>query len=308
MDALLAPLLPLLSSARLALEPLGLEIDKLEALIFTHTDPAGTTRLLTEGWWLADLRSAVYIAIAYLLLVLAGSLLWRLPFVPRVDPYPLKFAYNLSQMMLCAYMTIEAGRIAYVNGYTLFPCNKFDAEEPPVLNVLYLFYLSKLWDFWDTFFMVIGKKWAQISFLHVYHHSSIWLFYWLNSRVNYDGDIYLTICLNGFIHTVMYTYYFVCMHTKVPSKWLNQETKAKFPRGASVPIWWKSALTMNQMLQFCVMITQAGFLLYNECAMPNKVITQVYMGYIFTMLFLFGQFFVSSYMSPQKKGKKGKKD
>jgi hypothetical protein len=66
------------------------------------------------------------------------------------------------------------------------------------------------------------------------------------------------------------------MHTKVPSKWLNQETKAKFPRGASVPIWWKSALTMNQMLQFCVMITQAGFLLYNECAMPNKVITQVY--------------------------------
>ncbi|GMI23679.1 hypothetical protein TeGR_g14042 [Tetraparma gracilis] len=231
MDALLAPLLPLLSSARLALEPLGLEIDKLEALIFTHTDPAGTTRLLTEGWWLADLRSAVYIAIAYLLFVLAGSLLWRLPFVPRVDPYPLKFAY--------------------------------------------LFYLSKLWDFWDTFFMVIGKKWAQISFLHVYHHSSIWLFYWLNSRVNYDGDIYLTICLNGFIHTVMYTYYFVCMHTKVPSKWLNQETKAKFPRGASVPIWWKSALTMNQMLQFCVMITQAGFLLYNECAMPNKVITQV---------------------------------
>jgi hypothetical protein len=94
MDALLAPLLPLLSSARLALEPLGLEIDKLEALIFTHTDPAGTTRLLTEGWWLADLRSAVYIAIAYLLFVLAGSLLWRLPFVPRVDPYPLKFAYD----------------------------------------------------------------------------------------------------------------------------------------------------------------------------------------------------------------------
>jgi len=27
------------------------------------------------------------------------------------------------------------------------------------------------------------------------------------------GDIYLTIVLNGFIHSVMYTYYFVSMHT-----------------------------------------------------------------------------------------------
>lgn len=27
------------------------------------------------------------------------------------------------------------------------------------------------------------------------------------------GDIYLTIVLNGAIHSVMYTYYFVSMHT-----------------------------------------------------------------------------------------------
>ena len=38
------------------------------------------------------------------------------------------------------------------------------------------------------------------------------------SRVNFDGDIYLTIFLNGLIHTVMYTYYFVSMHTKIPAK------------------------------------------------------------------------------------------
>ena len=31
----------------------------------------------------------------------------------------------------------------------------------------------------------------------------------------YDGDIYLTIILNGLVHTIMYTYYFVSMHTKV---------------------------------------------------------------------------------------------
>jgi len=39
------------------------------------------------------------------------------------------------------------------------------------------------------------------------------MFYWLNCNIGYDGDIYVTIVLNGFIHSVMYTYYFVSMHT-----------------------------------------------------------------------------------------------
>ena len=37
----------------------------------------------------------------------------------------------------------------------------------------------------------------------------------MNLNVGYDGDVYVTIVLNGFIHTVMYTYYFVSLHTKV---------------------------------------------------------------------------------------------
>lgn len=40
-------------------------------------------------------------------------------------------------------------------------------------------------------------------------------FYWVNVDTGYyDGDNYLTIALNGFIHTVMYTCYFVIMHTR----------------------------------------------------------------------------------------------
>lgn len=52
-------------------------------------------------------------------------------------------------------------------------------------------------------------------------------FYWLNINEGYDGDVYLTVLLNGFIHTVMYTYYFVSMHTK--------------------DIWWKKYLTLMQV-------------------------------------------------------------
>jgi elongation of very long chain fatty acids protein 4 len=131
--------------------------------------------------------------------------------VPEVDPYPLKFIYNVSQIMLCAYMTLEAFFVAYRNGYTVLPCEPYDQQNPKMANLLWLFYASKVWDFWDTIFIVLGKKWRQLSFLHVYHHVTIFLFYWLNSHVNYDGDVYLTVVLNGFIHTVMYSYYFVSM-------------------------------------------------------------------------------------------------
>lgn len=121
--------------------------------------------------------------------------------VPAMDPYPIKFIYNVSQIMLCSYMTLEALLLAYRNGYTVLPCVGYNKRDPALANLLWLFYVSKIWDFWDTIFIVIGKKWRQLSFLHCYHHITIFLFYWLNAHVNYDGDIYLTIVLNGFIHT-----------------------------------------------------------------------------------------------------------
>jgi GNS1/SUR4 family len=215
--------------------------------------------------------------------------------VPALDPYPIKFVYNVSQIMLCAYMTIEAWLLAYRNNYTLMPCQKYDPVNSPVANLLWLFYISKIWDFWDTIFIVLGKKWRQLSFLHVYHHATIFLFYWLNANMNYDGDIYLTILLNGFIHTVMYTYYFICMHTKDPVT------------GKSLPIWWKSSLTMMQMIQFTMMMTQACILLYQQCSSISMRVTAIYLVYILSLFFLFAQFFVASYVKPKKSGSKTKR-
>jgi len=40
-----------------------------------------------------------------------------------------------------------------------------------MLNLCYLYYLSKLTEFADTMFFVLRKKSSQITWLHVYHHS-----------------------------------------------------------------------------------------------------------------------------------------
>lgn len=262
-------------------------MDKVGEAIINWSDPDGTFRH-NEDWWLCDFRSAITIALAYVAFVIVGSAIMKTG-VPAMDPYPIKFMYNVSQIFLCAYMTIEAGFIAYRNGYTAIPCNDFNVKDPPVANLLWLFYISKVWDFWDTIFIVLGKKWRQLSFLHVYHHFTIFLFYWLNANVLYDGDIYLTILLNGFIHTVMYTYYFICMHTKDPKT------------GKSLPIWWKSSLTSFQLIQFTLMMSQATYLVFNGCEKVSLRITKVYFVYILSLFFLFAQFFVNSYIKPKKK-------
>jgi len=259
--------------------------------ILTAADPGGDFSGYTKGWAFTDFPTAFNIAFAYLAFVFIGSKV--MPGLPALDPYPIKFIYNVSQIMLCAYMTIEALMLANRNGYSFFSsCNVYDNENPPIANLLWLFYVSKIWDFWDTIFIVLGKKWRQLSFLHVYHHTTIFLFYWLNSNSNYDGAINLTIILNGFIHTVMYTYYFVCMHTKDPKT------------GKSLPIWWKSSLTMLQLIQFVTMMTQSTALMLGGCEHVGQRIVLVYLVYILTLFVLFGQFFVQSYIKPKKSTKK----
>ena len=115
-----------------------------------------------------------------------------MPLLPPVPfLYPFKFAYNMVQVMLCSYMCIEAAVRAYAAGYTLLPCNAFHFEDPPITFILYVFYLSKILDFLDTVFIIAEKRWKQLSFLHVYHHTSIFLVsikedYLFSSITNYS--------------------------------------------------------------------------------------------------------------------------
>merc|ERR1719155_138907 len=62
-------------------------------------------------------------------------------------------------------------------------------------------------EFMDTFFFVLRKKNNQISFLHVYHHTSMLLLQWSLVKYIPGGVSYFGPMLNCFIHTLMYAYY-----------------------------------------------------------------------------------------------------
>jgi hypothetical protein len=96
--------------------------------------------------------------------------------------------YNVVQVVLCMYMAAEASRQFYLLDYTLL-CNnprvvaETESFEPTGMSqILWVFYLSKVLDFCDTLFIVLRKKDVQLSFLHVFHHTSIFLVYYLQVR------------------------------------------------------------------------------------------------------------------------------
>jgi elongation of very long chain fatty acids protein 4 len=249
----------------------------------------------TKGWPLTEFRTVFTIAVGYVALTIIGATLMKVSNIPPINPYPIKFFYNVSQIFLCAYISVEALMIAYRNSYT-FCCNSYNQKEPAVATLMWLFYITKMWDFWDTIFIILGKKWRQLSFLHVYHHFSVLLICWLQLNVLYDGDTFLFIFLNGFVHTVMYTYYFICMHTKIPGG-----------GGKSLPIWWKSSLTIAQMVQFVTLMISGVYTYLNDCQGYNYRVSSLCCWYTATLLGLFASFFSISYLSAsKKKGKKAK--
>jgi len=207
-----------------------------------------------------------------------------------VDVYPIKFIYNVSQIFICAHMTVDAGLLIYRYGHSTIP----DSTEQPLSFLIWLFYISKAWDFMDTVFIVLEKRQRQLSFLHVYHHAGTFLLYWFNANVIYDGDIlsinYVTLVMNGAIHTIMYTYYFICMHTK------DSVT------GKSLPIWWKSSLTALQLLQFVIMMSLSSYSLKTSSDVGTFRVAAVNFVYICSLFILFVRFYAQTYNNKMSKG------
>jgi len=69
-----------------------------------------------------------------------------------------------------------------------------------------LFILSKIPELVDTVFLVFQKK--PVIFLHWYHHTTVMLYCW-HAYTNTIGPGFWFAAMNYFVHSIMYTYYFM---------------------------------------------------------------------------------------------------
>ncbi|KAJ1857146.1 hypothetical protein LPJ73_002087 [Coemansia sp. RSA 2703] len=145
----------------------------------------------------------------------------------------------------------------------------------------YLFYLSKYYELLDT--VIIILKGRKASLLQIYHHAGVILIMFYANYTSSPASVFI-IWENSGVHTVMYTYY------------------ALTAIGVNPP--GKRYLTSLQIFQF--VFGQAAIALYmvlSGCQTPIQASwTWAMTAYLLPLLYLFLQFFVSTY----SKGKSGK--
>ncbi|KAM7301383.1 hypothetical protein ISCGN_016902 [Ixodes scapularis] len=208
------------------------------------------------------------------------------------DPYKLKVAimiYNLFQVLANMYFLSHIiYHSFYAAGYSPF-CQGLtystDSHAISLLNALYWYLLVRVADLLDTIFFVMRKKFTHVTILHVLHHSLVVLGGWMFLQFGGDGQTLFGVCLNSFLHIIMYTYYFLACLGPSVQKYL----------------WWKRYLTRLQIVQFVVIIAHASIPIFVDCGYP-RVLVYIAIPQVILILGLFVNFYVQSYIKRQNVG------
>ena len=245
----------------------------------------GDTRV--RDWPLMNPYHMAAVVAAYLILIPTLAAIMK----QRAKPVNVRlFAtlHNINLTLLSLYMFVEIVRQAVTHRYSLFG-NGVDHSSSgyAMARILYIFYLSKTLEFLDTVIMCLKQNYRQITFLHVYHHASIFVIWWLIVYFAPGGEAYFSAALNSFVHVVMYGYYL----------WSSYAPKLKDGQRPHLlhPARYKQYITSMQLTQFVAMFVQACYDLLVTNSYPRYCVWILFF-YMLTMIALFANFFVQSYL------------
>ncbi|KAH8407665.1 hypothetical protein KR222_010103, partial [Zaprionus bogoriensis] len=255
-----------------------------QELLTSLTDPFFNNKLLLSSPWPTHLILGVYL----LFILKLGQ-----KFMEHRKPFDLKniiLAYNIVQVIYNSSMF--ACGIYYLTNNVIsdLRCMETIPLDSPGKNlerwVTYSYFLNKILDLLDTVFFVLRKSYKQITLLHVYHHAMmIMVGYWVIRLYGSGGQYYTLGFLNTFVHGIMYFYYFVTA--------LKPDIKRN--------LWWKKYITIIQLLQFIILLSQAVYvLLFNrKCQFP-LIMQLLQVSQSIIMIFMFGKFYIQAYVKPKK--------
>jgi len=145
-------------------------------------ESSGLGPAVAQTWPLVDDPRLVFAILAmYYVVILGGKRIMM-----NKKPFELFWysqIHNICMVAISAYMTIDFATQFYWRGYKFFnnPC---DPSENGIgmARAIYIFYLSKIPEWNDTLIMILKKNFRHVSFLHLYHHGSIFIVCWLGVR------------------------------------------------------------------------------------------------------------------------------
>ncbi|XP_071117264.1 very long chain fatty acid elongase 4-like [Haliotis cracherodii] len=225
------------------------------------------------------------ILLLYILVVLHGPRMME-----QQKPFNLRWllvGYNFSMVALSFWIFVRTLQMAIRGRFSLV-CQPIDyTDRPDAIEALYvgwLFFFSKIIELIDTVFFILRKKNSQITFLHVYHHTSIVVVTWSGMKWVSGGQSFVYPLLNSLVHVVMYLYYGLSAIGPSMQKYL----------------WWKRYLTMFQLTQFVLMLVHAGVNFFVECDFP-KLFDKLLFTYAASIMALFLNFYFRAYIQGKRR-------
>uniref|UniRef100_H2YG75 Elongation of very long chain fatty acids protein n=1 Tax=Ciona savignyi TaxID=51511 RepID=H2YG75_CIOSA len=164
--------------------------------------------------------------------------------------------------------------------------DSYDPNEMKVANGVWWYYFSKIIELCDTVLFTLRKRDRQITFLHVYHHSTMPILWWIGTKWIPGGQSFVGVILNSSVHVIMYSYYGLSAMGPRVQKYL----------------WWKKYITMIQLVQFVLAIAHTVQSLYVDCPSPRWMHWAL-IGYAFSFIVLFTNFYIHAYWSKSYKAK-----
>ena len=212
--------------------------------------------------------------------LLAITLYIAYPKQLRINPallYNLSVIHNGFLVAFSAWTFVSLSHILYDNGI-VFESNYY-FEDPQFDLVIYWFYLSKYYEFFDTFLLYLNGK--TPIFLQKYHHIGAVISWHLMYEYKVDM-VWMATLLNSFVHTIMYSYYLGCL-LKV-----NQVRCIK------------KYITSMQLCQFFILYVNFYFYRPPIETWFNYYIIIFFASYGIGIIGLFGRFYYDSYIHTKK--------
>ncbi|OQV19327.1 Elongation of very long chain fatty acids protein 4 [Hypsibius exemplaris] len=247
--------------------------------LYSISDPRVAEWPLMSSHW-----PTLFITFSYLGFVKYGPRVMR--HRPPVKLEPVMIGYNLGIAALNAFISYNSFVAATRLGYS-YVCQEVvysnDPEELRMAGTIWYFYVSKIIELLDTVFLILRKKNSQLSFLHVYHHATMVVFWYIGARWVAGGSAFFPTMTNAFIHVLMYAYYGLA---------------ALGPKVRRL-LWWKPYLTQIQMGQFILGIYFGVQSFFVPCRFPLWM-KHGFIIYMASLLILFANFYRQRYYYPAK--------
>lgn len=258
--------------------------DWYEQMFMKHGDPRTNDLFLMKTPEPMLIIVAIYLAVVFIgPRVMANR--------PPMNLRGLIVVYNFAMVALSSYMCAEFLLTTTSMGYS-YACQGVDwsySTEPTsarLVHASWLFFISKIIELADTIFFILRKKNSQVTFLHVYHHSTMIINWWMAAKYLPVGQSFLVGMINSWTHAVMYVYYGLAAVGPSMQKYL----------------WWKKHMTTLQLIQFVAVISHTSYnkFVRTDCDYPY-LYNSIVFYYTWSMVALFSHFFYNTYVSSKRR-------